>query len=603
MRVWIVPTRLLSNRHPHSACRMRFRFCSPDLVARPMRVSFIIPALNEEKHIGRCLRSIARQQIPAGIGAVEIIVVDNQSADRTATVSQELGARVVEVSPGRPSRARNAGARAAQGDWLAFVDADCELAPDWLATCGSHLAGNSHVVAAAGAASPPRTDAPWVQRTWYELAHASSTANAKQVRWLPTFNLLVCRGAFERAGGFDESLTTCEDCDLGYRLADCGQLILDPRALATHLGESQSLGELYRREAWRTRGNVRLALSRPFDWSNWWSLLLPPCLTLGVFLSLGGSAAALAFGRPVWPWLGLLAAIVAATVVLVCRKTAPANPRSLVQQLIVFATYLAGRTVGLIWPFQRLERSDASGIADTAGCAPDATNRSAAPPARRRPPMILHARVVTGAGGGPDKTILNSPRFLAELGYGCVCAFLRPPADAGFDAIRQRATAWAAPLEEIDDRGPLDWRILPALLRLCRQHQVDVWHAHDYKTNLLGLLLRRKHPMRLVTTVHGWVEHTPRTRLYYWVDRWSLPRYERVICVSDDILQKCRSYGVSDEKSILIENAIDTEQFRRTRSSASAKEIDGLASHQIPGRRRRTPIARKGVRCVDSGRS
>ena len=116
------------------------------------------------------------------------------------------------------------------------------------------------------------------------------------------------------------------------------------------------------------------------------------------------------------------------------------------------------------------------------------------------------------------------------------------------------------------------WRVLPKLLRLCRQLQVDVWHAHDYKTNLIGLLLRRFHPMRLVTTTHGWVEFTPRTRLYYRCDGWTLPRYERVICVSEDILRQCQGYGVSDARSILIENAIDTEQFRRSVTVESAKQ-------------------------------
>ena len=195
--------------------------------------------------------------------------------------------------------------------------------------------------------------------------------------------------------------------------------------------------------------------------------------------------------------------------------------------------------------------------------------------------MILHARVITGCGGGPDKTILNSPRFLADLGYRCVCAFLRPPADEGFQAVRNRAAAWHAPLEEVDDRGPIDWRVIPALLRLCRQYGVDVFHAHDYKTNLLGLILQRWHPMRLVTTVHGWVEYTPRTRLYYCADRFSLRRYDRVICVSDDLSRACRRYGVRDDKAVVIENAIDTEQIRRSRPIAVAKQSLGWPANRF----------------------
>ena len=192
-------------------------------------------------------------------------------------------------------------------------------------------------------------------------------------------------------------------------------------------------------------------------------------------------------------------------------------------------------------------------------------------PAQPSSPLVLHARVITGAGGGPDKTILNSPRFLSNFGYRSVCAFLRPPRDEGFQVIRDRAVAAGAPIEEVDDRGALDWRVVPRLLEVCRRLRVDVWHAHDYKTNLLGLMLRRFHPMRLVTTTHGWVEFTPRTRLYYRCDGWSLPRYERVICVSEDMLQQCRAYGVSDAELVLIENAIDTDQFRRNLPTDAAK--------------------------------
>jgi glycosyltransferase involved in cell wall biosynthesis len=321
-----------------------------------LTVSFIVPAINEERHIGRCLCSIARQELSAGVGAIEVIVVDNQSTDRTAAMSRELGAQVVEVAPGFPSRARNMGVRASKGDWLVFVDADSELAPDWLTMCLLHFAGDPLVVAAAGVATPPGAKSPWVQRAWHGVAHPSQSSSAKELRWLPTFNLLVRRAAFERAGGFDESLATCEDCDLGYKLAEFGKLILEPRALAAHLGESRTLGEIFRREAWRTRGNARLALSRPFDWTNWLSLLAPLCLVLGFVTAIAGTAAAAAWGVTLWPWLGLMAAVVVAVALLVYRKTKSFNPVVLVQQCVVYSAYLVGRAAGLLCPFNRVER-------------------------------------------------------------------------------------------------------------------------------------------------------------------------------------------------------------------------------------------------------
>lgn len=193
-------------------------------------------------------------------------------------------------------------------------------------------------------------------------------------------------------------------------------------------------------------------------------------------------------------------------------------------------------------------------------------------------PMVLHARVITGEGGGPEKTILNSPRFLPELGYTAACAYLHPPGDAGFEIIRQRARQWSASLIEIEDRGALDFSVLRKLRTVCREQNVAVWHGHDYKSNLIGLLLRRSWPMKLVTTVHGWVKHTWRTPLYYAIDRLCLRWYDRVICVSDDLRDASIAAGARRDKCLLIENAIDTTQFRRKQSVIEAKRRLGFAT-------------------------
>ncbi|HUQ71685.1 MAG TPA: glycosyltransferase family 4 protein [Planctomycetaceae bacterium] len=199
---------------------------------------------------------------------------------------------------------------------------------------------------------------------------------------------------------------------------------------------------------------------------------------------------------------------------------------------------------------------------------------SVAPPATVR---VLHTRVVTETGGGPDKTILNSPRFLVGTGYEAHCAYLYPPQDAGFEAIRTRAAAAEAPLHGILDRGAWDVSVAWNLLQLCRRLDVRIWHGHDYKTNFLGLLLRRFHRMHLVTTIHGWVKHTQRTPLYYWIDRRSLPHYDRVIGVSDDLHAQALACGVPADRCVLIENAIDTAAFQRKLTPQQARRQLGLA--------------------------
>ncbi|WP_315854176.1 glycosyltransferase [Gemmata palustris] len=186
-------------------------------------------------------------------------------------------------------------------------------------------------------------------------------------------------------------------------------------------------------------------------------------------------------------------------------------------------------------------------------------------------PVVLDARVVTGAGGGPEKTILNSPRFLEPLGYRMVCAYMHPPGDPGFEVLAHRAATCGAPLVSIPDRGAWDWRVITETLAVCRRENVTVWHGHDYKTNALGLLLKRLWPMRLVTTVHGWVRHTRRTPLYYRIDQLCLPYYERVICVSDDLLDACLAAGVPAKNCVLLENGIDTAEYSRLQTLAGAR--------------------------------
>lgn len=199
----------------------------------------------------------------------------------------------------------------------------------------------------------------------------------------------------------------------------------------------------------------------------------------------------------------------------------------------------------------------------------------------RRGVVVLETRVVSGSGGGPDKTILNSPRFLVSAGYRTLCAYMHPPGDPGFEQLRAKAEAWQAPLLSVHDRGPCDWRVVPEMLRICRRERVAIWHGHDYKSNALGLLLRRFWPMRLVTTVHGWVHQTRRTPLYYWIDRVCLPRYERVICVSEDLRAQCLATGVPAERCVLIENAIDTQEFARGLTTAEAKQRLGLPPERL----------------------
>src|SRR5262245_64266127 len=100
-----------------------------------MKLSVIIPAYNEEKLLPNCLQSVVAAFRVTGSSdwTGEVLVVDNNSTDRTAELARSAGAKVVFEPVNQISRARNAGARVAQGDWFLFVDADSSLHPATLA--------------------------------------------------------------------------------------------------------------------------------------------------------------------------------------------------------------------------------------------------------------------------------------------------------------------------------------------------------------------------------------------------------------------------------------------------------------------------------------
>ena len=91
-----------------------------------MKVSVVVPAFNEERVLGKTLGAIRHAMTAFDeVGwSSELIVCDNNSTDRTAAIATEAGALVVFEPVNQISRARNAAAARAAGDWLIFVDAD-----------------------------------------------------------------------------------------------------------------------------------------------------------------------------------------------------------------------------------------------------------------------------------------------------------------------------------------------------------------------------------------------------------------------------------------------------------------------------------------------
>jgi glycosyltransferase involved in cell wall biosynthesis len=179
-----------------------------------MKLSFVIPAFNEAKSIEACLQHIHDavaecDEYPAS--EVECIVVDNNSTDDTATRAEAAGARTVFEPINQISRARNAGAKVAQGDWLIFIDADSYLSTELLAAVLALIDGGEHV--GCGSVMEMRA-VPFMWRlsirTWNWLSVLMSWAAG---------SFVVCRAdVFAELGGFSGELFVSEEIEFSRRV-------------------------------------------------------------------------------------------------------------------------------------------------------------------------------------------------------------------------------------------------------------------------------------------------------------------------------------------------------------------------------------------------
>lgn len=261
---------------------------------RPL-VSFVIPVKNDMLRLQKCLASIVANDYPRAL--VEIIVVDNDSTDGSAQAAREYGAIVLKASDRSVAALRNRGARAALGSILAFADADHEIDRHWIEAAVDVLSAPGVVATGVAPLSPP--SANWVQQHYDGLRRRPYTA--EDVSWLGAGNLAVKRCAFDKAGGFDASLTACEDVDLCNRLqVTGGRIVADPRLRSIHFGDPSTLRALFYGELWRGRDNLRVTFRGPRSFRHFQSALIPVgelwCLKVSlVSLLLGSPPAAAAF--------------------------------------------------------------------------------------------------------------------------------------------------------------------------------------------------------------------------------------------------------------------------------------------------------------------
>jgi glycosyltransferase involved in cell wall biosynthesis len=269
------------------------------------RFSVILPAYNVSAHLGACLDGLSRMQVEPG--AVEILVVDNNSTDDSVAIASGFpGVRVLHEPVQSSYAARNLGVRESTGEYLAFLDPDCRPEPQWLDALYAGLQHEgTHVV---------------LGRRSYGDSWPLSLAcayEAEKIAWIVerripelyygyTNNMGMRRSTFEQLGPF-QIRARGADTMLVRRIVDalgCDAVRYEPEMLVRHL-EMRTIADYLQKRAVYGGSNERVAREiafRPLRSAERWAIYRR---TLGSGTSLVGAAALLALlvaGAFIYEW-------------------------------------------------------------------------------------------------------------------------------------------------------------------------------------------------------------------------------------------------------------------------------------------------------------
>lgn len=209
------------------------------------KISVVVPARNEDAHIEKCLSALTNQDYDKE--AYEIIVVDNDSTDETKNLVKKFAnVRLISCPKSRVGRVRNAGALVAEGSILAFIDADCVPAENWLSNISERLI-EKNLILGGGIILPE--PAMMIEKYW--LLEGPEGHNLPKE--LIGASIAISKIDFEIIGGFNEKISSGEDNDFSLRAKRLGYSVIISKNLSVvHLGNAKDSKSFIKRQIWHS---------------------------------------------------------------------------------------------------------------------------------------------------------------------------------------------------------------------------------------------------------------------------------------------------------------------------------------------------------------
>lgn len=255
------------------------------------KISAVVAALNEERHITACIEGLLAQRDVGG--PIEILVVDGGSSDRTVAVVRALpgyGSRIHLLQNPRRLQvyAWNIGWRAARGEFVGLISAHAQYAPDYFQRCleVAERTGAANVggVQRPIGEGPLGTALAWAMASPLAMGNATFRYTTREQDVDSVFGGFFRREFLAVAGGYDETNHFDEDGEINYRLRKAGHRIVVSPAIVNHYRVRNSFASLarqmYRYGFWRPRTLQQHPGAVPLR------VFAPPALVAGLALAL-----------------------------------------------------------------------------------------------------------------------------------------------------------------------------------------------------------------------------------------------------------------------------------------------------------------------------
>ena len=227
-------------------------------------ISVVVPVRNEEASIRILLETLLTQTLPPN----EIVITDGGSVDATRDIIEEFikdGApvRLIRETNSLPGRARNVAVKHSRCEWIAFIDAGNQPAPNWLASLAEPV-GDGPMIDVVYGSYEPVVDSFFKECAAIAYVPPPFETDGGFVRPRSIVSALMRRKAWEAVGGFPENLRSAEDLLFMNKLEQEGfRTVRAPQAVVYWTIQS-GLGSTFRRFSVYARNNIRAGL-----WRQW----------------------------------------------------------------------------------------------------------------------------------------------------------------------------------------------------------------------------------------------------------------------------------------------------------------------------------------------